>query len=88
MNYTKSDSNLIHFLQTVIGDIENNKLSPNQILYLSQFYINYNTTSVNNNTDSNITIFDLLTAGSLFYSTLCNSLNIEYKIKDEEENIN
>ncbi len=84
-----SDSNLISFLQSVITNINDNKLSNSQIFYLTQFYINYTT---NNNikteqavNSSNLTIFDLLAAGSLFYSTLTSSLDLEYKIKEEKE---
>lgn len=83
-----SDSNLISFLQSVISDIQNNKLSNSQIFYLTQFYINYTTNNIKTEqavNKSNLTIFDLLAAGSLFYSTLTSSLDLEYKIKEEKE---
>ena len=83
-----SNSDLVNFLQTVITDIQNKNISNLQILQLTQFYINYkNTSSKENdkNIHSNLTTFDLLSAGSLFYSTLCGSLDINYKIEDEDD---
>lgn len=84
-----SNSDLVNFLQTVITDIQNKNISNLQILQLTQFYINYKNISLSKdddkNIDSNLTTFDLLSAGSLFYSTLCGSLDINYKIEDEDE---
>jgi hypothetical protein len=84
-----SNSDLVNFLQSVITDIQNKNISNEQILYLTKFYINYKNTSSSKkddkNIDSKLTTFDLLSAGSLFYSTLCGSLDINYKIEDEDE---
>ncbi len=87
-----SNSDLVNFLQSVITDIQNKNISNEQILYLTKFYINYKNTSLtkkdDKNINSNLTTFDLLSAGSLFYSTLCGSLDINYKIEDDKNDDN
>ncbi len=59
---------------------------------MTKFYINYKNTSLtkkdDKNINSNLTTFDLLSAGSLFYSTLCGSLDINYKIEDDKNDDN
>jgi len=85
-----SVNQLIDFFNKVIIDIENKSLSESQILFISQFYINYNT--INNSTSNSEknsklkfspSIYDLLTAGITFYSTLTDTLDIDLELKDE-----
>lgn len=75
-------SDLSMFIKSVLSDIDNNRLTNNQILTLSQFYLNYN----NEKHEMTFTpsIFDLLTAGTTFYSMLTDSLNIKINYSEDE----
>ncbi len=66
---------LISFLNQVILDIQNNNINPQQILHLASFYCNYTSFIQTNNTFSP-SIYDLLTAGVVFYNSLTNQLDV------------
>ena len=70
------------FIKSVLLDIENNRLSNNQILTLSQFYLNYN--NEKHELTFTPTVFDLLAAGTTYYSILTDSLNIKLNYSEDE----
>ncbi len=91
---------LIDFFNKVIVDIQDNNLSNQQLLFISQFYINYTTYSnsnqfniqLNNKSETNSklnfspSIYDLLTAGITFYSSLTDKLDIPIDFDSESDN--
>ena len=93
---------LIDFFNKVIVDIKDNNLSNQQILFISQFYTQYNSFSNCNQIDNNQidnksetnsklnfspSIYDLLTAGITFYSSLTDSLNIPIQFDSDSDTI-
>ncbi len=94
---TPTSNPLIEFFNKVIVDIQDNNLSNQQLLFISQFYIHYTTYSNSNQfnlkdkeseTNSKLnfspSIYDLLTAGITFYSSLTDSLNIPIDFDSED----
>ena len=85
---TSTSNPLLEFFNKVIIDIQDNNLSNQQLLFISQFYIHY-TTNKENKTNSKLkfspSIYDLLTAGITFYSSLTDSLDIPINFDSESE---
>ncbi len=82
---------LTTFLNQVILDIQNNNLNPQQILHLTSFYCNYTSSSIieNNNNNNNNRVFspsvyELLTAGIVFYNSLTSELDVELNVDTNE----
>jgi hypothetical protein len=85
---------LIDFFNKVIIDIQDNNLSNQQLLFISQFYTHYTTynqlnlKSIESKTNSKLnfspSIYDLLTAGITFYSSLTDSLDIPINFDIED----
>ena len=92
---------LIDFFNKVIVDIQDNNLSNQQLLFISQFYIHYTTYSNSNQIDNQIdyksetnsklnfspSIYDLLTAGITFYSSLTDKLDIPINFESESDKL-
>ena len=81
------NTNLVDFFESVKSDLINKSCTPEQIMFISQFYIHYKIDDKFKSNSFNVTITDLLSAGILFYSTLGNALdlNINYSIEDENK---
>jgi len=93
---TSTSNPLIEFFNKVIVDIQDNNLSNQQLLFISQFYIHYTTynqfnlkdkdkeSETNSKLNFSPSIYDLLTAGITFYSSLTDSLNIPIDFDSED----
>ncbi len=81
------NTDLIDFFDIVKNDLTNKTCTPEQIMFISQFYIRYKTDNKTNLNSFDVSIADILSAGVLFYSTLGNTLdlNINYTCENESE---
>jgi hypothetical protein len=80
------NTNLVDFFESVKYDLTNKSCTPEQIMFISQFYIRYKTDSKFKSNSFNVSIADLLSAGILFYSTLGNTLDLNINYLTEDEN--
>ena len=79
---------LISFLNRVISDIQENNINSQQILHLSSFYCNYTfQQNQTNSTSFSPSIYDLLTAGFVFYDSLTNQLDTNLNIDDSKDDL-
>ena len=88
---------LIDFFNKVIVDIQDNNLTNQQILFISQFYTHYNSFSntiqidkqskTNSKLNFSPSIYDLLTAGITFYSSLTDSLDINLNLDSQQNEV-
>ena len=94
---TSTSNPLIEFFNKVIIDIQDNNLSNQQLLFISQFYMHYTTYSNSNQIDNKSetnsklnfspSIYDLLTAGITFYSSLTDKLDIPINFESESDKL-
>jgi len=85
------NQSLITFLNQVILDIQNNNLTPQQILHLTSFYSSYISSQKLEelqSTDLSPSLYNLLTAGIIFYSSLSTNLNIPLNLDCEDDPVN